>query len=79
MLKKASVWLVVIFSVIAFGFVSSGCAKKQVVKEEAAAKPFMEAKKEIAKPEAPKVVEQPTAEAKPEPPAPPPLPAAPCR
>ena len=37
----------------------------------------MEAKKEIAKPEAPKVVEQPKEEAKPAPPAPPPAPAAP--
>ena len=77
MLKKASLWLVVIFSVIAFGLASSGCAKKQVVKEESGAKPVMEAKKEVAKPQAPKVIEQPREEAKPAPPAPPPAPAAP--
>ena len=77
MLKKAPVWLVVIFSVIAFMFVSSGCAKKQVVKEESGAKPFAEAKKVAPKPEAPKFVEKPKAEAKAEPPAP--APAAPPR
>ena len=77
MLKKASLWLVVIFSVIAFGLASSGCAKKQVVKEESGAKPVMEAKKEVAKPQAPKVIEQPREEAKPAPPAPPPAPVTP--
>jgi peptidoglycan-associated lipoprotein len=77
MLKKAPVWLVVIFSLIAFMFVSSGCAKKQVVKEDAGAKPVMEAKKVAPKPEAPKVVERPKKEAKAEPPAP--APAAPPR
>lgn len=79
MLKKASIWLVVIFSVIAFGFASSGCAKKQVVKEEAGAKPVMEAKKEVAKPQAPPPVEKPKKEAKAAPPAPAPAPAAPPR
>ncbi len=77
MLKKAPVWLVVIFSVIAFMFVSSGCAKKQVVKEETGAKPFVEAKKMAPKPEAPRVVEESRKEAKAEPPAP--APAAPPR
>ncbi len=74
MLKKAPVWLVVIFSGIVFMFVSSGCAKKQVVKEESGAKPVMEAKKVAPKPEAPKAVEKPKEEAKAEPPAPAPAP-----
>jgi peptidoglycan-associated lipoprotein len=77
MSKKAPVWLVVIFSVIAFGLVSSGCAKKQVVKEETGVKPVMETKKEAAKPEAPKVVEEPKKEPEAAPPAPAPVPAAP--
>ncbi len=75
MLKKAPVWLVVILSVIAFLFISSGCAKKQVVKEETGAKPVMEAKKAAPQPEAPKVETAPRVEAKAVPP--PPAPAAP--
>ncbi len=74
MLKKAPVWLVVIFSVTAFMFVLSGCAKKQVVKEETGAKPVTEAKKVAPKPAAPKAVEQPKQEAKAEAPAPAPAP-----
>ena len=46
MLKKSSVWLVVLIAVVAIAFIATGCAKKQVVKEEAAAKPAVEAKKE---------------------------------
>ena len=52
MLRKSSVWLVVLISVVALAFIATGCAKKQVVKEEAAAKPVVEAKKEEPKPEA---------------------------
>ena len=63
MFKKSSVWLVVLISVVTIAFVASGCAKKQVVKEEVAAKPAVEAKKEEPKPEAPKVVEKPREEA----------------
>jgi len=51
MSRKSSVWLIVFVCVIALAFIASGCAKKQVVKEEAAAKlPPMEAKKEEVKP-----------------------------
>jgi len=39
MLKKSSVWLVVLISIMSIAFIATGCAKKQVVKEEAAAKP----------------------------------------
>jgi peptidoglycan-associated lipoprotein len=46
MLKKSSVWLVVLVSIVALAFIVSGCAKKQVVKEEAAAKPVAEVKAE---------------------------------
>ena len=46
MLKKSSVWLVVLIAVVAIAFIATGCAKKQVVKEEAEAKPAVEAKKE---------------------------------
>jgi peptidoglycan-associated lipoprotein len=53
MFKKSSIWLVVLVSVVAIAFVASGCAKKQVVKEEAAPKPAVEAKKEEPKVEAP--------------------------
>ncbi len=74
MLKKAPVWLIVIFSVTAFMFVLSGCAKKQVVKEEMGAKPVAEVKKAAPKPEAPKAVEKPRQEAKAEVPAPAPAP-----
>jgi peptidoglycan-associated lipoprotein len=63
MFKKSSVWLVVLISVVTIAFVSSGCAKKQVVKEETAAKPAVEAKKEEPKPEVAKAVERPKKEA----------------
>jgi peptidoglycan-associated lipoprotein len=52
MLRKSSVWLVVLISIVALAFIATGCAKKQVVKEEAAAKPVVEAK-EVPKPEPP--------------------------
>jgi peptidoglycan-associated lipoprotein len=63
MFKKSSVWLVVLISVVTIAFVASGCAKKQVVKEETAAKPAVEAKKEEPKPEVAKAVERPKKEA----------------
>ena len=53
MLKSRSIWLVVLISIIAVAFIVSGCAKKQVVREEAAAKPVMEAKAPPAPPPAP--------------------------
>lgn len=52
MFRKSSVWLVVLISIVALAFIATGCAKKQVVKEEAAAKPVVEAK-EVPKPEPP--------------------------
>lgn len=69
MLKKSSVWLVVLIAVVAIAFIATGCAKKQVVKEEAAAKPAVEAKKEEAPAPAPAPA-PPKEEAKPEAPAP---------
>jgi len=39
MLRKSSVWLVVLIAVLAMAFIASGCSKKQVMKEEAAGKP----------------------------------------
>ena len=67
MLRKSSIWLVVLISVVAIAFIATGCAKKQVVKEEAAAKPVVEVKKEEPAPEPPKVAEAPKEEPKPEP------------
>ncbi len=79
MLKKSSVWLVVLIAVVAIAFIATGCAKKQVVKEEAAAKPAVEVKKEEAPaPPAPAPAPAPPKEeAKAEAPAPAPAPPAP--
>ncbi len=63
MFKKSSFWLMILISIMAVAFVSYSCAKKEVVKEEAAAKPTAEAKKEEPKPELPKVAEKPKEEA----------------
>jgi len=74
MFKKTSIWVIVLISVVAIAFIATGCAKKQVVKEEAAAKPMVETKKEEAKaapapaPPAPK--EEAKAAPAPAPPAP---------
>ena len=65
MLKRSSWWLIVLVSLIAVGFLVTGCAKKTVVKEEVAKPaPAVEAKKEEAPPVMPP---------KPEPPPPPPV------
>jgi peptidoglycan-associated lipoprotein len=61
MARKSSLWLIVLISVVAMGFVASGCAKKQMMREEMAGKPAMQAKQE-AKPEAPQAVEKPKEE-----------------
>jgi len=76
MLKKSSLWLVLLISIVAIAFIATGCAKKQVVKEEAAAKPVVEAKKEEPKVEAapapvPPPKEEPKVEAAPAPVPPP--------
>jgi peptidoglycan-associated lipoprotein len=49
MFRKSSIWFVVMISVVTIAFIATGCAKKQVVKEEAAAKPMIETKKEEPK------------------------------
>ena len=61
MFRKSSIWLLVFISVVTLAFIASGCAKKQLVKEETLAKPSVEAKKEAPKPEVPKTGEQPKA------------------
>lgn len=63
MRRKSSVQLIVLIFIAAIALVASGCAKKQMVKEEMAGKPAMEAKKEEAKPQAPAAMEQPKEEA----------------
>ncbi|MBI4495910.1 MAG: OmpA family protein [Deltaproteobacteria bacterium] len=52
-MSRRSVWLVVLVSIFAVAFIATGCAKKQVVKEEAAAKPAVTAQKETPRPAAP--------------------------
>ena len=44
MVRKSSIWLLVLISIVAIGLISSGCAKKQMVKEEVGGKPSMQAK-----------------------------------
>ena len=65
MFKKSSVWLIVLISMLAIALLATGCSKKSIIYEEAAGKPVVEAKKEVAPP-APRM-EQPKA---PPPPAP---------
>ena len=73
MAKKSSIWLVVLFSIVTISVISSGCAKKQMVKEEVGGKPSMEAKKAAPSPtpnmEPPKTTPAPApkVEAKPAP------------
>jgi peptidoglycan-associated lipoprotein len=77
MVKKSSVWLVVLVAVVAIAFIATGCAKKQVVKEEAAPKPVVEVKKEEPPAPAPAPAPAPPPpkeEAKVEAPAPAPAP-----
>jgi len=64
MFKKSSLWLVILIAVVACAFIATGCAKKQVVKEEAAAQPVVEAKKEEPKVEAAPTPAAPKEEAK---------------
>jgi len=59
MVRKSSVWLVVLISVVAIAFIASGCAKKQIVKQEVTPQTAVVPKKEEAKPEVPKPVEKP--------------------
>lgn len=74
MLKKSSVWFIMVIAVVTLAFVVTGCAKKQVVKEEAATQP--EKKVEAAPPTPPPapVAQAPKEEPKPTPPPPPPPP-----
>ncbi len=66
MFKKSSFWLIVLISTLSLAFLAAGCAKKSIIYEEAAGRPVVEAKKEVAPP-APRM-EEPKA-------APPPAPA----
>ena len=70
MLKKSSWWLVILVCVVAVGFLATSCAKKSMVKEEAAGRPapVVEAKPALPAP-------APVAPPKEEAPAPPPAPA----
>ena len=63
MLRKPSVWSVVLISLVAVFFISTGCAKKQMVKGEQVTKPAAEVKKEEPTPEPAKEVEKPKGEA----------------
>jgi peptidoglycan-associated lipoprotein len=63
MLRKPSVWSVLLISLVAVAFIATSCTKKQVIKEEAVAKPFVEVKKEEPNPEPAKEVEKPKEEA----------------
>jgi peptidoglycan-associated lipoprotein len=63
MLRKPSVWSVVLISLVAVFFISTGCAKKQVVKGEELASPTVEVRKEAPNPEPAKEVEKPKGEA----------------
>ncbi len=63
MARKLSIQLIVLVFIAAIALVASGCAKKQMVKEEALGKPAMEAKKEEAKHQAPQALEKPREEA----------------
>ena len=69
MQRKSLVGLVVLIAVVAMAFIGSGCSKKQVVKEEAAGKPFAVVPAPVAVP-APAPVPAPVAV-----PAPVPVPA----
>lgn len=73
-MKSSKVWLVILVSFVAMAFIATGCAKKQVVKEDAAGLPAAEAKKvEPAPAPTPTPAPAPAAPA----PAPTPAPAAP--
>jgi peptidoglycan-associated lipoprotein len=63
MLRKPSVWSVLLIALVAVAFISTGCSKKQVIKEEAVAKPVVEVKKEEPNPEPTKEVEKAKEEA----------------
>jgi peptidoglycan-associated lipoprotein len=74
MVKKSSIWMVVLISIVALAFIATGCSKKQVVKQEAAAAPLVkEAPAPPPAPEAPAPAPPPApvveAPAPPEPPA----------
>ena len=49
-MKRHSIWMLIIISAVTLAFIATGCAKKQMVKEESAAKPFAQAQKETPKP-----------------------------
>lgn len=63
---KFSIGQVICIAGVVLVLAGSGCAKKQVVKEESTVKPAMEAKKEESKPETPKIMGKAKEEPKPE-------------
>ena len=62
MVKKRT-WLMPMIFIVAMSFIAFGCAKKQTVKEGAAATPAVVTQKEGTKPEVSKEVQKPTEEA----------------
>jgi peptidoglycan-associated lipoprotein len=62
MLRKSSVGLVVLLSVVTIAFIAAGCARRQVVKREELARPAVEARKAEPIPEPAKEVEKPKEE-----------------
>jgi len=66
MIKKSSIWLFVLISIVAIGLISAGCAKKKTDKEEVAERPPMEAKQATPPPAPAPKMEQPKAPPAPE-------------
>ena len=64
MARKSSLWLIMLISVVAMGLVASGCAKKQMMREEMAGKPALlwKPRKRWLRPQAPSL-EKPKEEA----------------
>jgi peptidoglycan-associated lipoprotein len=62
MLRKSLVRLVLLISLCGIAFIAAGCAKKQVIKEQEAARPVIEGKQEEFKPEPAKGLEKPEEE-----------------
>jgi peptidoglycan-associated lipoprotein len=63
MLRKPSVWSVILISFVAVAFICTGCAKKHVVKGEELASPTVEVKIKKPNPKPGKEVEKPKEEA----------------
>ncbi len=72
-MKRHSIWMLIIISAVTLAFIATGCAKKQMVKEESAAKPVAQVQKEtpkpVAKPAPAPAAEKPKEQAQAVPPA----------